>query len=113
MSVFNTLSEEDQLRSQCVSSYISPKVTYTSSIYIKSSEYPCDETNPNTSPVLSQHRVNGIEEDNKVSIRVSGEENQVYITTAAIHRHSDISNQRSDSLRSNLNFVSRLLIDVK
>lgn len=62
--------------------------------------------NKTVSPVLSLHRVNGIKEDNKVNVRVKREEIQVYITTAAVQRHSDISNQRSDSLRTNMNFVS-------
>lgn len=98
--------QSNQLKNQIITVPDIPKGTYTSSIYINSIENSCNApTNP-VSPVLSMHRVNGIEEDNKISIRIKGEENQVYITTAAIHRHSDITNQRSESLRTNLNFVS-------
>lgn len=106
----NSRTQINQTRNQCVSSTEIAKGTYTTSVYIKSPENTCNETEINTSPVLSLHRINVLEEDNKINIRVKAEENPVYITTAAIHRHSDISNQRSDVIRTNLNFVSIIII---
>lgn len=99
-------NQSNQPRNQCVSTPEVAKGTYTTSIYIRSTEHAGGEMNKTVSPVLSLHRVNGIKEDNKVNVRVKREEIQVYITTAAVQRHSDISNQRSDSLRTNMNFVS-------
>lgn len=99
----------NQLQNNFGSTPETAKGTYKTSIYIKSPETSCNEVSNNLSPVLSQHRINGIEDDNKVNIRVKGEENQIYVTTAAIHRHSDISNQRKDLLKNNLNFVSMVL----
>lgn len=99
-----------QTKNHSVSSTEIAKGTYTTSVYIKSPENNCNETGIKTSPVVSLHRINVLEEDNKINIRVKAEENPVYITTAAIHRHSDISNQRSDTVRTNLNFVSIIII---
>lgn len=79
--------------------------TYTSCIYI-TAEKPPEKTTIHISPVLSMHRVNGIEDDNKIKIRKKEEENSLYITTVAVHRHSDTSSERSDFVRQNLNFVS-------
>lgn len=92
--------------------YKRPERVCTASIYIKSTENIYHGGNDKMPPVLSLHRINGIEDDIKVNVRLKEEANQVYITAAAIHRHSDVSNQKRNSLTSNLNCVSICIIQV-
>lgn len=65
---------------------------YTTSIYINSSgkadiKTTCDEK----SPVLSMHRINGLSSEQDVTVQTEKDKNdQIYRTTAAVHRYSDL-----------------------
>lgn len=76
---------------------------YTTSIYINSSgkadiKTTCEER----SPVLSGHRVNGLSEHDVT------EKNKIYMTTAAVHRYSDLDapEKRYHSDGGRMNWVS-------
>ncbi|KAJ8973179.1 hypothetical protein NQ317_007155 [Molorchus minor] len=84
------------------------KPIYTTSIYINSSGNVDVTTTCNKSPVLSNHRVNGVAQDGvEDSLRENvnvGKNDVIYTTTAAVHRHSDIGTKEPS--RTQLNFMS-------
>lgn len=95
------------------STEITPKKPpmYTTSVYINSPGAP--STSPAKSPVMSDLRTEAVKLDGiEVVLREPVAKNDVYTTTASIHRHSDIDRTAKGNWVSNFDFSFLLISNI-